>query len=173
MRRLVAATTIAVPSFFRHRGSQLAAAISYRVLFAIVPFLALALSLVASFLSDDTERQIQEWIAGLAQGDDQLEASLSRMLESTAATASLAGVVALVGLLWTPVAWGRPFARRSRWSGKCSDRPSYLRGKLVDLALVFLGVALVLAAFVANVAMQFVTASAPRSRSASASRGST
>ena len=33
----------------------------------------------------------------------------------------------------------------------------YVRAKIVDLALVFLGVALVLAAFVANVSMQLVT----------------
>ena len=157
MRRLVAATTIAVPSFFRHRGSQLAAAISYRVLFAIVPFLALALALLDLVLSAETEAEIDEWLAGLAPGDDELEASIARTLANTGTVASVTGLIALVGLLWTAsgMAGSIRMALSVVWEEE--QRRPFVRAKLLDLALVFLGVALVLAAFVANVAMQVFT----------------
>ncbi len=155
--RLVAATTIAVPAFFRHRGTQLAAAISYRVLFSLVPFIALALSLLDLVLSARIESEVDEWLAGLAPGHNELEASIARTLANTGTVASITGVVAFVGLLWTAsgmaasirmaldVVWEQP-----------QGRP-FVRAKLVDVVVVFIGVALVLAAFVANVTLQLVT----------------
>ena len=157
VRRLVAAFTIAVPAFFRHRGTQLAAAISYRVLFSLVPFLALALSLLDLVLSAESESRLDQWIAGLVPGDSELEESLSRMLASTGAAASVAGLVALIGLLWSASGMASTVrtALATVWE---EERPRpYLRAKLVDLALVFLGVALVLTAFVANLALQLLT----------------
>jgi YihY family inner membrane protein len=157
VRRLLAATTIAVPSFFRHHGTQLAAAISYRVLFSLVPFLALALSLLDLVLNSETEMRIDEWLAGLAPGDDELEKSIARTLANTGTLASITGFVAFVGLLWTAsgMAASIRIALGVVWDDE-QGRP-FLRGKLVDLGLVFLGVAVVLAAFVANVAMQLLT----------------
>jgi membrane protein len=156
-RRLIAATTIAVPSFFRHRGTQLAAAISYRVLFSLVPFLALALSLLDLVLDSETEAEIDDWLAGLAPGDENLEASIAQTLANTGTLASLTGLVALVGLLWTAsgMAASIRMALAVVWEEELG--PPFLRGKLVDLGLVFFGVAVVLAAFVANVAMQLLT----------------
>jgi membrane protein len=158
VRRLVVATTIAVPSFFRHRGTQLAAAISYRVLFSLVPFLALALSLLDLVLTAETEAKIDEWLAGLAPGDADLEASIARALANTGTVASITGVVALVGLLWTAsgMAASVRLALAVVWEEE-QGRP-FLRAKLVDLALVFSGVALLLAAFVANISVQLLTA---------------
>ena len=101
MRRLVATGVIAAPSFFRHRGTQLAAAISYRVLFSLVPFLALSLSLLDLVLTAEAERNIDEWLAGLAPGGADLEASIVRTLSNTGTAASITGLVALAGLLWT------------------------------------------------------------------------
>jgi YihY family inner membrane protein len=156
-RRLVAAVAIAVPAFFRHRGTQLAAAISYRVLFSLVPFLALALSLLDLVLSAESEARIDEWLAGLAPGGNDLEESIARTLASTGAAASVAGVVALAGLLWTAsgMAASIRMALAVVWEEE-RGRP-YVRAKLVDLGLVFVGVALVLAAFVANLSMQLLT----------------
>ena len=157
LRRLVAATTIAVPSFFRHRGSQLAAAISYRVLFAIVPFLALALALLDIVLSAETEAEIDEWLAGLAPGDDELEASIARTLANTGTVASITGLIALVGLLWTASGMAGSIRMALSVVWEEPQRRPFVRAKLLDLALVFLGVALVLAAFVASVAVQVLT----------------
>jgi uncharacterized BrkB/YihY/UPF0761 family membrane protein len=98
IRRLVGTGMIAVPSFFRHRGTQLAAAISYRVLFSLVPFLALALSLLDLVLTAEAEKNIDEWLASLAPGDANLEESLTRILSSTGTAASITGIVALAGL---------------------------------------------------------------------------
>ena len=157
VRRLLAATLIAVPAFYRHRGTQLAAAISYRVLFSLVPFLALSLSLLDLVLSSETESRIDEWLAGFAPGDDELEDSIARALANTGTVASITGLVALAGLLWTAsgMAASVRLALAVVWE-EDQARP-YVRAKLVDLALVFVGVALVLAAFVANVSMQLLT----------------
>jgi membrane protein len=157
VRRLVAATTIAVPSFFRHRGTQLAAAISYRVLFSLVPFLALALSLLDLVLSSETETRIDEWLAGLAPGGDQLEQSIANTLDNTGTLASVTGVVALAGLLWTASGMAASIRLALGVVWEEDQRRPFVRAKLVDLGLVFLGVAVVLAAFVANVAMQLLT----------------
>ena len=157
LRRLVAATEIAVPAFFLHRGNQLAAAISYRVLFAIVPFLALALSLVHLVLAPEQEADLDDWLAGLAPGGRELEASIARALSTTGTVASITGLVALVGLLWT--ASGMAASIRSAlgvvWEHE--HRPPFLRGKLVDLLLVFVGVGVLLTAFVASVSVQVLT----------------
>ena len=99
----------------------------------------------------------RRWIAGLAPGDDLLEESIGRALANTGTVASITGLVALAGLLWTAsgMAASVRLALAVVWEEE-RGRP-YVRAKIVDLALVFLGVALVLAAFVANVAMQLVT----------------
>jgi membrane protein len=148
---------IAVPAFFRHRGTQLAAAISYRVLFSLVPFLALALSIFDLVLSADAETRIDEWLAGLAPGDANLEASIARTLSNTGTVASITGLVALVGLLWTASGMAASVRLALAVVWEEDRRRPFLRAKLVDLALVFFGVALVLAAFVANLSTQLLT----------------
>ena len=157
IRRLVGTGMIAVPSFFRHRGTQLAAAISYRVLFSLVPFLALALSLLDLVLTAEAETNIDEWLASLAPGDADLEESLTRILSNTGTAASITGIVALAGLLWTAsgMAASVRLALAVVWEER-QPRP-YLRAKLLDLVLVFCGVGLMLAAFVANVTLQLLT----------------
>jgi membrane protein len=157
LRRLVAATMIAVPAFFRHRGTQLAAAISYRVLFSLVPFLALALSIFDLVLSADAETRIDEWLAGLAPGDANIEASIARTLSNTGTVASITGLVALVGLLWSASGMAASVRLALAVVWEEDRRRPFLRAKLVDLALVFFGVALVLAAFVANLSTQLLT----------------
>ena len=157
IRRLVATGMIAAPSFFRHRGTQLAAAISYRVLFSLVPFLALSLSVLDLVLTAEAEKNIDEWLAGLAPGNANLEASIVRTLSNTGTAASVTGLIALAGLLWTAsgMAASVRLALAVVWE-EGQPRP-YLRAKLLDLVLVFFGVGLLLAAFVANVTLQLVT----------------
>ena len=157
LKRLIAATMLAVPAFFRHRGTQLAAAISYRVLFSLVPFLALTLSLLDLVLTSETESKIDEWLAGLAPGDADLEASIARTLSNTGTVASITGLVALVGLLWTASGMAASVRLALAVVWEEDRRRPFLRAKLVDLALVFFGVALVLAAFVANLSTQLLT----------------
>ena len=148
---------IAVPAFFRHRGTQLAAAISYRVLFSLVPFLALTLSLLDLVLTAETESKIDEWLAGLAPGDADLEASIARTLSNTGTVASITGLVALVGLLWTASGMAASVRLALAVVWEEDRRRPFLRAKLVDLALIFFGVGLVLAAFVANLSTQLLT----------------
>ena len=76
---------------------------------------------------------------------------------NTGTAASITGLVALVGLLWTAsgMAASVRLALAVVWE-EGQPRP-YLRAKLLDLVLVFFGVGLLLAAFVANVTLQLVT----------------
>ena len=129
--------------------------ISYRVLFARA--VSRARAFVARLvLSAEAETRIDEWIAGLAPGDAQLEESIGRALANTGTVASITGLVALVGLPGRRAGWRRPsHGSCGRLGGGAGTavRPR----EIVDLALVFVGVALVLAAFVANVSMQLIT----------------
>jgi membrane protein len=156
-RRLVAATAIAFPAFFRHSGSQFAAAISYRVLFSLVPFVALVVSLADLLLPDSQSRRLDEWIHGLSPVSGELSGSLERTLSQGGSAASITGLVALAGLLWSASAMAASIRATLLvvW-GADRGRP-YLRGKLVDLGLVLLGIAFVLAAFVVNVGVQLAT----------------
>ena len=154
-RRLARATPLAVGSYGRHQNAQHAAAIAFRALFALVPLAALAVSLAELVLPEQQDAELREWLGRLAPGDE-LEGSLTRALEQTSTSASLAGLAALVGLFWT--ASGLGFALRSAlrviWE-EPSAQP-FLRGKLADLIVVVGGVALLLAAFVASVVLQVV-----------------
>ena len=153
-RRLLLATAIAVPTFFRHSGSQFAAAISYRVLFSLVPFAALVVSIADLVLPDSRSTKVDEWVHGLSPvlGD-----SVSRAASQSGAAASATGLVALAGMVWAAsgMAASVRAALRVVW-GEEAGAP-YLRGKLVDLVLVVVAIAFVLATFAANVAVQLVT----------------
>src|SRR4029453_17256297 len=140
-RRLVAATAIAFPAFFRHSGSQFAAAISYRVLFSLVPFVALVVSLADLLLPDSQSRRLDEWIHGLSPVSGELSGSLERTLSQGGSAGSITGVVGLAGLLWSASAMAASIRATLLvvW-GADRGRP-YLRGKLVDLGLVLLGIA--------------------------------
>jgi membrane protein len=156
-RRLVAATAIAVPAFSRHAGSQFAAAISYRVLFSLVPFAALVVSLADLLLPDSQSRRVDDWIHGLSPVSGELGASIDRTLSQSGTTASMTGIVALVGLLWGASAMAASIRAALVVVWGADRRRPYVRGKIVDLAVVLFGVAFVLAAFVVNVGLQLVT----------------
>ena len=155
-RRLARAAFLSAASYGRHGSPQLAAAIAFRALFALVPLLALAVSLAQLVLPDGASEDLREWLGGLAPGGE-LEPRLARALDQTGTAAGLASVVALAGLLWTAsgLAASLRVTLRVVWEAP-AGRP-FLRGKLADLLIVVAAVALVLAAVVAGVAVQLVT----------------
>ena len=53
-------------------GGQRAAAISYRVLFSLVPFVALLVSVLELVLPETTQESVVSWLVGVASLPDEL-----------------------------------------------------------------------------------------------------
>jgi membrane protein len=126
----------AVRSSSRHGVSQLAAAISFRVLFSLVPLVALAVAVVDLVLPAGRREEVIDWIIETLSGSTGLEESVRREVTQGATTASVAGLVALVGLIWA--ASGMMGAIRKAFATIWQEAPRepYLHGKLVDLTVV-------------------------------------
>jgi uncharacterized BrkB/YihY/UPF0761 family membrane protein len=86
--------------YSRHAGSQLAAGISYRVLFSLVPLLALIVSVIDFLLPSETRKDVVDWLLHRFPGTG-LESAVNKSISHPGATAPVVGLIALAGLLWT------------------------------------------------------------------------
>lgn len=135
----------AVRGSSRHGVSQQAAAIAFRVLFSLVPLVALVVAAVDLVLPAGRREEVIDWVIETLSGSTGLEESVRRAVTQGGTTASMAGLVALVGLIWA--AGGMMGAIRQAFATIWHEAPreAYLRGKLVDLAFVLgAGVAAIL-----------------------------
>ena len=82
----------------RHAGAQLAAAISYRVLFSVVPLLALLVSLIDLLLPSKARKDVVDWLFHRLPGHG-LESAVNKSISHPGATAPLVALVAVAGLL--------------------------------------------------------------------------
>ena len=96
MRRLRAAAA----AYSRHACGELAAAIAYRVLFAVVPSIALLAAVLDAVLPRTARVAFVEWLLGAFPGTT-VESSVEQELANAGALTSLTGLVAFVTLLWT------------------------------------------------------------------------
>jgi membrane protein len=142
-------------SYSRHAGSQLSAAIAYRVLFSFVPFVALLVTIVDVVLPPSTREQFIDWLVGQIGGTG-LEDSVERALAGSGASAPIVALVALVTLLWgaSGMMASIRIAFRLIWDGEAG--PTYARSKLRDFALVGFAGALVVSAFGLSVIVRVV-----------------
>lgn len=157
LRRLVRAAQSAASTYARTACGQRAAAISYHVLFSLVPFVALLISVLELILPDETQASVVSWLVGVASLPAEFSDSVDAAIEDAGPPASVAGTVALAGLLWA--ASGMMSSVRSAFQaiwGSEADRP-YVRGKLLDLVLVLGAGVLVVSAFGLSVVVQVVT----------------
>jgi membrane protein len=126
------------------------------VLFSLVPFVTLFASLLELLLPESTGDEVTSWLVETMPLEGDLEVSVAQAVEDVGPPASIAGFVSLLVLLYA--ASGMMGATRSAfraiWGGEA--RRPYLRGKLVDAALVFLAGLLVLCAFGATIVTQIV-----------------
>ena len=138
-------------------GGQRAAAISYRVLFSLVPFVALLVSVLELVLPETTQQSVVSWLVGVASLPDELAQSVDAAVKDAGPPASATGAVALAALIWA--ASGMMASVRSAfqavWDSE-ADRP-YLRGKLLDFVLVLGAGVLVVSAFGLSLVVQVVT----------------
>ena len=142
LRRFGGALLSAMRGYSRHGDSQQAAAIAFRVLFALVPLAAFTVAVIDLVLPDDRREEVIEWVIDSLSGSTGLEESVRRAVSQGAAAASVAGLVALGTLVWA--ASGMMGAIRRAFQAIWEDESprSFVRGKALDLAIV-LGTGLV------------------------------
>jgi membrane protein len=115
--------------YTRHATSQLAAAISFRLLFSLVPLMAFVVAVADVLLPDKRRDAVARWLATVVPGRA-LDTSVEQALTGSRVTPTVAGLVSLAVLLWAA-------------SGMMADlRRRYVQSKLLDFALV-VGVGLV------------------------------
>ena len=76
--RLFVAGVEASRGYSRHGSSQFAAAISYRVLFSLVPLVALIVSIVDLVMPESMRQDITDWLLSAVPGPDELDQSVER-----------------------------------------------------------------------------------------------
>ena len=121
MRRVTAVLRSAVAGYGRHADSQFAAALAYRALFSLVPFVALLAALLDAFLPAGAREDVVEWLLGALPGTE-LQASVDRELESSGALTTLAGLIAFGTLIWS--ATGMTGSLRTAFSRDLGSRPA-------------------------------------------------
>lgn len=142
LRRLRSALVSAIRGYSTHGASQQAAAIAFRVLFSLVPLVALLVSVADLVVPAGPREELIEWIAEKLSGTGALEDSVQRALTAGETTASVVGVVALVGLIWAVSGMMASIRRAFQTVWEDSAPRSYVRGKLIDFVIV-LGTGLV------------------------------
>jgi membrane protein len=134
-RSLGQAALEAAGSYTRHATSQFAAAISYRVLFSLVPLTAFLGAIAAAVLPEHQRHAVADWLVKLAPGTT-LDPSVEHALTTSRTTPTIAGFVALLLLLWSASAMMASIRTAFRVIWENDLRRTYVRSKLLDLALV-------------------------------------
>lgn len=131
----------AATGYTRHATSQLAAAISYRMLFSLVPLTAL-IAAAADLVLPDTQRDaVARWLGSVVPGHA-LDASVEQAMHTTDTTTTVAGLVSLVVLLWAASGLMASIRIAFRLIWENDLRRTFVQSKLLDFALV-LGVGIV------------------------------
>ena len=84
----------------RSACGQRAAAISYHVLFSLVPFLALLLTVLELLLPPTAHERVLTWLVGTVPLPGDIGASVEGAIEQAGTRRLRAGAVALVGFVW-------------------------------------------------------------------------
>jgi membrane protein len=156
-QRLLRTLDAAAATYTRTACGQRAAAISYHVLFSLVPFVALLVSVLELVLPESTQASAVSWLVGVASLPNQIADGVDAAIDDAGPPASATGVIALAGLIWAASGMMASIrsAFRAVW-GSEADRP-YLRGKLLDLVLVLGAGVLVVSAFGLSLVVQVIT----------------
>jgi membrane protein len=136
MSLLVSRAHVAIKGYGRHQCPQLAAAISYHVLFSIFPLALVIAAITGLVLQDDSLRQrVTDNLIDALPLTAHANGQLSDAIKGASAPSAAVGLIGIVGLIWSAAgmmasirigltaAWGR-------------GRRQYVRGKLVDLVML-------------------------------------
>ncbi len=125
----------AAAGYTRHATSQLAAAISYRVLFSLVPLAAFIVAIADVVLPDEQRNAVARWLISVVPGRA-LDPSVEEALTSSRVTPSVTAVVSLLILLWAASGMMAAIRVAFRVIWENDRRRTYVQSKLLDFALV-------------------------------------
>jgi membrane protein len=126
--------------YTRHATSQLAAAVSYRVLFSLVPLAGFIVAAADVLLPDEQRNAVARWLMSVVPGRA-LDPSVERALTGSRVPPTVAGVVSLLVLLCAASSMMGAIRVAFRVIWENDLRRTYVQSKLLDFALV-LGVGL-------------------------------
>jgi membrane protein len=143
----------AVDGYGLHADSQFAAALAYRALFSLVPFVALLAAVLDFILPAAAREDVVQWLLGALPGEE-LQASVDRELASSGAITSVAGIIAFATLLWSATGMTGSL-RTAFWViWEAGPRTAFVRAKLRDVVAIGVLAALVLASFALSLLTQ-------------------
>lgn len=139
-RRLWLLLKHSVFGFLDDNCPQMAAAISYYVLFSLFPLVIVSIGILGLILQDgDIERRLVEELTGLlpvdAEGAGNVEDAVQ---EITGASSSVLGLLGLAVLAWTASAMFGVIRRSLDIAFDLSGRRPFVRQKLVDFGMMAL-----------------------------------
>jgi membrane protein len=150
---LVATLRAAGAAYGRHACSELAAAIAYRILFSLVPFIALLAAVLEAVLPADARADVIEWLVGVFPGTT-VRSGVEQELAASGALLSLAGLIAFGTLIWTASGMTRSLRVALAVVWESGERPDFVRAKLRDIAALGVLAALVLCVFMISLITQ-------------------
>ncbi|HEY7179469.1 MAG TPA: YihY/virulence factor BrkB family protein [Gaiella sp.] len=158
LQKLVSAVPTAIDGYFRHRLSQHAAGIAYRVLFSLAPLSIVLVSIVGVVLQDDVRRQevvdrIVDWLPFSEEGSSTVEDAITRLASPTSAV----GVLSLLVFFWAASGMMGSLRTGLEAALNVQRRRPAVRAKIVDLVLVAGAGALLIVTIAITVIAQVVT----------------
>lgn len=126
---------------------------AYRVLFSLVPFLAVLAALLDAVLPASARQDVIDWLLGAFPGTTVTD-SVDSELASTGAVTSIAGLVAFGALIWTASGMTRSLRIALAVIWERGERPAFVRAKLRDVAALGVLAALIVGAFVLSLVVQ-------------------
>jgi membrane protein len=136
--RLISAVPAAASKYSRDRCPQLAAAVSYHLLFSLVPLFMFLVSVFGIVLRDeDVRSEVVDKLSGRFPLTREAGVDIERILASVPTPASAIGIIGIAALLWS--ASGMMASLRVALTAAFDDgseRP-FFQSKLVDVLLVF------------------------------------
>ncbi len=157
-RSLVHAVPRAVDGYFRHRLSQQAAGIAYRVLFSLAPLAIVVVWVAGLLLKDESLRadlteRVVDWLPASDEGKDSVEDAILRL----ASPSGVIGVVSIALFAWASTGMMGALRTGLEAALETEQRRPAVRAKIVDLALVAGAGILVLSTITIAFAAQVVT----------------
>ncbi|MEE9276906.1 MAG: YihY/virulence factor BrkB family protein [Dehalococcoidia bacterium] len=118
--------------------TQLAASISYYVLFSIFPLAILFVSVSGLILTDNSIRDdvVDQLFDALPLSEDEGRADLESAIDGVATGFSAVGLISLLGLLWSASGMMGALRQALNQAWDTDFRRPFLRGKLVDFVMV-------------------------------------
>ena len=145
-----------VRGFLHDNCPQMAAAISYYVLFSLFPLVILSIGILGLLLQDnDIERTLIDELTGLlpvdAEGADRVDDAVHDL---TGASGGVLGVIGLAGLAWTATAMFGVIRRSLGIAFGLPGKRPFVRQKLVDFGMMVLLGFIFLASFSATTTLR-------------------